>query len=73
MTDQPAFARAERGLCGQCSHAIVRPTRRGTVYLRCALAASDSRFAKYPRLPVTECAGFRPAAREPADGGQGSW
>jgi hypothetical protein len=52
--------RATAGLCGQCRHAIVRPTKRGTVYLRCALAAVDDRFAKYPRLPVVRCAGYEP-------------
>jgi len=48
------------GLCGACRHAIVRPTNRGTVYLRCGLAAVDDRFAKYPRLPVVRCSGYEP-------------
>lgn len=55
---------AAAGLCGRCVHALVRPTRRGTTYLRCARAASDTRFPKYPQLPVRVCAGFetvRPA------------
>jgi hypothetical protein len=56
--DAAADIRASAGLCGHCAHAIIRPTRRGTVYLRCALAASDSRFAKYPRLPVARCDGY---------------
>lgn len=50
------------GLCGTCSNAIIRPTRRGTVYLRCALAATDDRFPKYPRLPKRECEGYEMAA-----------
>ncbi|HKC26613.1 MAG TPA: hypothetical protein VKB75_01255, partial [Jatrophihabitans sp.] len=49
---------ANAGLCGQCVHALLRPTNRGTVYLRCGLAATDPRFPKYPRLPMLECAGF---------------
>lgn len=54
--------RAAAGLCGSCVHAIVRPTRRGTVYLRCGLASTDQRYAKYPRLPVVSCEGHQPAA-----------
>ena len=55
------------GLCALCDHAIVRPTRRGTVYLRCGRAADDSRFPRYPTLPVRACPGFERAdlAREP--------
>jgi hypothetical protein len=62
VTDfESADTRARAGLCGNCVSAIVRPTRRGTVYLRCALAATDARYPKYPRLPVLACAGYRPA------------
>jgi len=57
---EPADIRATAGLCGRCRHAVVRPTRRGTVYLRCGLAAVDPRFAKYPRLPVERCPGYQP-------------
>ena len=60
MTDD-AELRGRAGLCGRCVHALVRPTRRGTAYLRCALAATDARFPKYPRLPVERCIGFVPA------------
>jgi hypothetical protein len=56
--DHAAEVRGHAGLCGRCSHALLRPTRRGTVYLRCGLAASDARFAKYPRLPVLSCDGY---------------
>jgi hypothetical protein len=48
------------GLCGDCRHALVKETHRGTTYLRCGRAAWDDRLARYPRLPVTECAGFEP-------------
>ena len=47
--------RGVAGLCGVCAHALIRPTNKGTVYLRCALAATDDRFA---RLPVDECPGL---------------
>ena len=69
MTGGPGDAaalRARAGLCGGCRHALLRPTRRGTTYLRCALSAVDPRFPKYPGLPVTECTGFMPGD-EPAE------
>lgn len=62
---EPGDIRATAGLCGRCEHAIVRPTRRGTVYLRCGRAATDPQFAKYPRLPVVSCPGYQPAASGP--------
>lgn len=31
------------------------------VYWLCELSKTDSRFAKYPRLPVIECPGFEPS------------
>jgi hypothetical protein len=53
------------GLCGRCLHARTVTTARGSHFLRCALAAVDDRFAKYPRLPVLACDGYRPAPAEP--------
>jgi hypothetical protein len=49
---------AEPGLCADCRHAKLNETRRGTVYLRCTRAAWDATLPRYPRLPVTLCAGF---------------
>jgi propionyl-CoA synthetase len=46
------------GLCADCRHARINETRRGTAYLRCLRAAWDARLVRYPRLPVTDCAGF---------------
>jgi propionyl-CoA synthetase len=46
------------GLCVNCRHARINETRRGTAYLRCLRSAWDDRLARYPRLPVTDCAGF---------------
>lgn len=54
------------GLCLSCQHALIRPTKKGTTYLRCGLAATDDRFPKYPRLPVTFCRGLAP--QSPHDG-----
>jgi len=60
MADPVSQLRQSAGLCGTCRHALLRPTRRDTVYLRCALAAADDRYAKYPPLPVTSCGGYQP-------------
>jgi hypothetical protein len=57
--EEPAGPGSSAGLCGRCTYAILRPTRRGPVYLRCGRAASDSRFPKYPRLPVLDCLGHQ--------------
>ncbi len=57
------------GLCFACRHARRVPTPRDTYWL-CQLAATDPRFAKYPRLPVRECSGHEPrplvSSTEPA-------
>jgi hypothetical protein len=52
---------ADPGLCGTCRHACVKGTNRGTAYLRCTRASWDDRLVRYPRLPVSECAGFERA------------
>jgi hypothetical protein len=56
---------AEPGLCAVCRHAKLNETRRGTAYLRCLRAAWDSDLLRYPRLPVTQCAGFERREPEP--------
>jgi hypothetical protein len=57
VTDDPVLP-VEPGLCGLCRHALLRQTRRGTTYLRCARAEWDERLVRYPRLPVRDCPGF---------------
>ena len=48
------------GLCGRCRHLrLLRSSR--SVFVRCALAAVDERFPRYPRLPVVVCGGFEEA------------
>jgi hypothetical protein len=48
------------GLCATCEHMRRVESDRGSVFYRCALADTDPRFAKYPRLPVLRCDGFQP-------------
>jgi hypothetical protein len=43
------------GLCAECANARVVESNRGSIFLLCELSRSDSRFAKYPRLPVLSC------------------
>jgi hypothetical protein len=48
------------GLCQNCHHARRIESDRGSIFFRCELSFEDSRFAKYPRLPVLVCSGYRP-------------
>ena len=54
---------ARVGLCFRCRHSRRITTPRSTFWL-CGLAATDPRFAKYPRLPVLECIGYVPRDSE---------
>jgi hypothetical protein len=63
QTDSPKLP-VDPGLCGECLHASVKPTHRGTTYLRCTRAAWDDRLDRYPRLPVSSCPGFAAAPDE---------
>lgn len=49
------------GLCAECAWARRVPNRRESVFVLCALSREDPRYAKYPRLPVLACPGYRPA------------
>jgi hypothetical protein len=46
------------GLCGDCTHARRIRTDKGSAFLQCQLSFTDSRFVKYPRLPVLTCSGY---------------
>ena len=48
------------GLCGACRHSRVIQTARGSIFRLCERSTSDSRFPRYPNLPVLECVGFQP-------------
>lgn len=61
------------GLCGDCGFARVIDGERSTFHL-CERALTDSRFRKYPALPVWSCPGYQrrepqgtPAVAEPDD------
>ena len=49
------------GLCANCRWVRLVRTTRGSSFLRCGLSDEDSRFPKYPPLPVRSCSGFAPS------------
>jgi hypothetical protein len=46
------------GLCADCVHARRMMSDRGSLFLQCQLSFTDSRFQKYPRLPILTCSGY---------------
>jgi len=65
----PRFSKEETGLCADCRNARPIRSAKGSMFLLCELAASDPRFAKYPRLPVLQCAGYAPVPGANPPGG----
>jgi len=55
---------ADPGLCGGCEHVQQLTSSRGSTFYLCRLSFADSRFARYPPLPVLACSGFAPASRQ---------
>jgi len=53
-------ARDSAGLCARCKHAQIVVSERGSEFILCRLSATDSRFQKYPRIPVSACPGYDP-------------
>jgi len=49
--------REKAGLCADCMHARLVRSDRPTEFYLCAMHAANPYFPKYPRLPVTRCAG----------------
>jgi hypothetical protein len=46
------------GLCDDCQHCKQVGSARGSVFRLCLMHERDSRFAKYPRIPVLRCPGY---------------
>ena len=51
--------RSTAGLCSNCQHSREIESDRGSIFIMCKLSFEDSHFAKYPRLPVLNCSGYR--------------
>jgi hypothetical protein len=47
------------GLCADCVHSRRIESARGSAFILCNLSQTDSRFPKYPRLPVLSCDGYK--------------
>lgn len=47
------------GLCPTCIHSKEIRNDRSSVFLLCLLSQTDSRYPKYPRLPVLRCEGYQ--------------
>ncbi len=54
----PSIDPSELGLCGDCLHARQVTSDKGSTFLQCQLSFTDSRFEKYPRLPILVCTGY---------------
>ena len=52
------------GLCEKCTFVRVVENKRGFIFHLCERSFADSRFRKYPPLPVLTCPGFEVAATE---------
>ncbi len=47
------------GLCAACKHASVVRSAKGSTFMMCELAKTDTNFNKYPPLPVIQCVGYQ--------------
>ncbi|HEX8075389.1 MAG TPA: hypothetical protein VF545_10460 [Thermoleophilaceae bacterium] len=56
MTRPPA------GLCDSCVHQRVIRNTRGSEFSLCERSRAEPEYPRYPRLPVTACAGHEPRA-----------
>jgi hypothetical protein len=57
-----ALAGVKAGLCDSCVHQQLVRTGRGSTFSLCRRSKTDSRYPKYPRLPVERCPGYEPPA-----------
>jgi hypothetical protein len=60
------------GLCDSCRHQRLVRTTRGSLFTLCLRSRVDPAYPRYPRVPVTSCAGFQHRLQnEDEDSGQG--
>ena len=48
------------GLCDTCVHQRLVRNTRGSTFSLCERSKTDPSYPRYPRLPVTRCAGYEP-------------
>jgi hypothetical protein len=63
MPPLPDLRSPAPGLCADCRHARRVATPR-SLFVRCARAAEDPAYPRYPRLPVRACPGYEPGGTE---------
>ena len=51
------------GLCASCRNVQRVRSSKGSTFYLCRLSAVDSRYAKYPVLPVRTCPGYEPIGK----------
>jgi len=64
MSAETDEARRSAGLCANCIHSQRVESERGSTFILCRLTFTDPQFAKYPRLPVLSCPGYKPATQK---------
>ena len=52
------------GLCEKCAFVRLVENNRGAIFYLCERSFEDSRYPKYPPLPVLACPGFEVAVTE---------
>ena len=50
------------GLCATCVHAVAVRSDKGSTFVQCARAKDDSRYRRYPLVPVIRCDGHATTA-----------
>jgi len=60
MSSNDASKGQNPGLCGNCQHARIIESDRGSIFYMCQLSFENPSFAKYPLLPVLACSGHKP-------------
>ena len=61
MSGMDPIKESREGLCASCRHRKENRSDRGSVFIYCRKSETDSRYPKYPPLPVVRCAGHEPA------------
>jgi hypothetical protein len=56
--NQGTDERLRAGLCADCRYSRRVESDRRSVFFMCERSQNDRRFAKYPSLPVVQCAGY---------------
>jgi hypothetical protein len=60
--------RPPAGLCDTCLHQRIVRNTRGSAFSLCERSRTQPEYPRYPRLPVTRCAGYERRGGEPDRG-----